>query len=126
MSRFYRPKGSPRYGFKRRKECLGGCGFIRKHDSAGEADYCNTLKLLQRAGTIQSYAAQKIYWLRDRLGARHGYLRPDFIVTLNDGSVEIREFKDRLLTKEWELKSALFTFCYPEIEYKVVYPKDCL
>lgn len=126
MSRFYRPKGSPRYGFKSRKSCLGGCGFIRKHDSGGEADYCNTLKILQMAGTIKSYEAQKQFILRDRLGDRHGYLRPDFIVTLNDGSIEIREFKDGLLTKEWELKAALFTYCYPEIEYKVVTPRDCL
>lgn len=124
--RFYRQMGGPRYGLKRRKACLGGCGAIRQHDSSGEASYCDTLKIMQKSGVIKSYTSQKQFDLRESNGKRHGFHRPDFLVTYPNGRVEAHEFKNGLITKEWELKAALFTWCYPEIKYRVVTPRDVL
>src|SRR3990167_10192305 len=65
---------SPRYGHKRRKDCLGGChlsGIPRWHDSGEEAQYCNKLRILQKVGEIKSYQAQVTFqlWFLDGTSA---------------------------------------------------------
>jgi hypothetical protein len=59
------------------------------------------------------------YRLSDREGKSCGSMRVDF---------EIREYKGRLFAtlREFHLARALFSHCYPDIEYKTVTEKDLI
>ena len=114
---------------KTRKDCLGGCrgGMARFHDSIEEANYCDYLKFLQKAGEIESYEGQKTFTLHDPQGNRAGAHRVDFVIIRN-GKTEVHEYKGSLFAKlpEYKTKRALFRHCYPDIEYTTVTKNDIL
>jgi hypothetical protein len=45
--------------------------------------------------------------------------KPDFTVTLPDGTVEVHEVKG-FATSDYKLRKALFEVCYPNIKYVVI------
>lgn len=115
----------PRYGQKTRQECHGGCkddGSRRWHDSIEEADYCNTLGLLKKAGEVRSYRSQVTYPLFSIDKTLCGSMRVDFEVIRADGRLVIHEYKGKLFATlmEYRTKKALFTHCYPTIEHITV------
>ena len=88
------------------------------HDSAGEAGYCDELTLLVKAGELRSYESQVTFDLKVN-GKTICQHRPDFVVTKNDGTEEIREYKG-FCTAVFNLKHKLFKACYPEIPYVII------
>jgi len=94
--------------------CWAGHG----HESRGEANYCNQLNALKRAGDIKDYEIQKTFHLvvNGKTICAH---RVDFVVTDNDGRRHVEEFKG-FATREWAIKKKLFEAVYPDIEYIVV------
>ena len=123
-------KKKPRYSSHNRQECQGGCRLKelgrlspRWHHSKEEARYCDQLMLIVRAKRdIRSYKSQVRYDLHDKVGRPVGYMMVDFEVIRMDGIREIQEYKGRHLvnTPEFRHKKALFTWCYPKIQYHVV------
>ena len=116
---------------KNRKECAGGCkadGRPRSHDSGEEAGYCEKLGIMQKVGVIKSYEAQKTFYLHNRECGACGSMRVDFVVTLPDGREQCREYKGNLFGKlrEFHLARALFSYCYPDVEYLTVTERDLL
>ena len=95
--------------------------------SKKEAGYYQQLKLEKRAGIIKSFERQVSYdlfaWhpLRDNdLNKRRVCAHiVDFVVTLSDGSQEIREVKG-FSTDVWDLKRKIFEANYPDLPYKVI------
>lgn len=117
--------GSPRIVTKRgRTDCAGGCraGVPRSHHSGEEADYCNTLELLQKAGEIRSYRTQVRYQLHNKEGRGAGYMCVDFEVVRADGRVEIHEYKGKNFESmpEFVRGRALFSWCYPHLQYHTI------
>lgn len=118
-------KKNPRYGRKTRRDCSGGCkedGTPRSHDSIEESHYCDSLRLLVKAGELRSYKGQVVYHLQDRMGKPCGFMRVDFEVVRADGRIEIHEYKGKLFgtLMEYKTKKALFSWCYPAIEHITV------
>lgn len=97
------------------------CNLGHKHDSRGEAQYCNELQIMTRAGHIKSFQIQVMYDLCVNGKKICGH-RVDFVVETNDGSIEVREFKG-FATNEWAIKHKLFEALFPEIPYKVIRPR---
>ena len=88
------------------------------HDSRAEAGYCNQLNVLVRAKEIKGYEIQKTFPLS--INGKHiCNHRVDFLVTNNDGSIVVEEFKG-CNTQIWVIKKRMFEACYPNIEYIVV------
>ena len=95
--------------------------------SKGEARYYQQLKIEKRAGLIKDFERQVSFELFAYYGKpQTGRLRVevcrhivDFLITLSDGSQEVREFKG-FATSTWDLKRKIFEANYPEIPYKVV------
>jgi hypothetical protein len=104
---------------KSRRTCQCICGHI--HDSRGEAAYCDILFAKKKAGEIKDYERQKMYDLKVN-GVRICGHRVDFVVTHNDGHIEVEEYKG-FLTEIWALKHKLFEAIYPKIPYRVIKPK---
>jgi len=94
------------------------CNQDHLHDSIGEADYCNELEYLRRAGEIKSYKTQVTYQLEVN-GHKICEHRPDFLVTELDGTQAVHEYKG-LRTAVFNLKHKLFQACYPEIPYYII------
>lgn len=125
----YPPRIQTRHG---RTECSGGCGPSKvgggpkSHHSKEEAQYCDTLRLLVKAGEIKSYRGQTRYDIHDRMGKRCGYLLVDFEVTTKKGLIEIHEYKGAgfMNSPDFKHKRALFTWCYAHIPYHTVGVKD--
>jgi hypothetical protein len=122
---------SPRYGLKNRQECHGGChlsGIPRLHDSGEEAAYCNKLRILKKVKEIKDYQAQVTFGLRNAQGDHVGSVRVDFLVTLKGGKKEVHEYKGEFFgtLREFQFGRALFTWNYPETEYKTLGAKDLL
>jgi hypothetical protein len=94
------------------------CWSKHKHDSMKEAEYCNMLLALQRAGDIRSYEIQKEYALvvNSQHICKH---RVDFVVTTKHGAPEIHEVKG-FATAEWNIKRKLFEALYPDLEYIII------
>ena len=95
-------------------KCISG----HIHDSRGEAEYCTSLEMLKRAGEIKDYKTQVKYSLD--VGGKHianHYV--DFVVTLNDGTERIEEYKG-FATATWNIKRKLTEALYPDIEYLVI------
>ncbi len=106
-----------KYGSKR--TTYGG----RKYDSKAEAGLAKELDLELCAGLLKEIQPQKTFELRGlngKLVARH---RVDFLVTLPDGSQEVREFKG-FATEIWRIKRELFLDNYPLIPYIVITAKN--
>jgi hypothetical protein len=113
-------KNSPRIKNYASATCLKG----HRHDSVGEAAYCNQLQLLLKAGEIIDIEYQKTFDLCIDGKKICGH-RVDFLVTMPDGSKCVHEYKG-FATQLWALKKKMFEACYPEIEYKVKGRKDLI
>ncbi len=100
------------------------CWTGHQHDSGYESQYCNKLSLLKKAGEIKFYEAAPRYILTAH-GKTIGHHKPDFIVTNNDDSQEVHEFKG-VATDAWRLRKKLFEANYPNIPYLVKYRGDLL
>lgn len=109
------------------KECVGGCMFgePRRHDSGEEAMFCNKLNAQMKQGEFLEIDSQVMMYLKDALGKPCGYCRVDWLVTLPDKKQRVYSYKGQR-TREDDLKAALFTWNYPEIEYRTVTQKDLL
>lgn len=98
--------------------------------SKKEAGYYGQLKLEKRAGIIKSFERQvpfdlfaevdvlektPVCFQRKRVCAHI----VDFVVTLPDGSREVREVKG-FATDVWDLKRKIFEVNYPNLPYKVI------
>lgn len=86
-----------RFPFKRRfrnkfnnSSCT--CQKGHKHDSRGEAGYCDELRLLEKAGKIQEYETQKTFEIHVE-GKKICAHRVDFYVTEKDGRKTVHEYK---------------------------------
>ena len=97
------------------------CNSGHLHASMGEAAYCNLLALLKKGGQIKDYETQKSFDLKvnGKTICRH---IPDFLVTNNDGTQEVREYKGGRITETavWNIKRKLFCACYEDIPYIVI------
>lgn len=94
-----------------------------KFDSRREADYYGQLKLEKRAGLIKEFRRQVevdlFAWDGDEGSKRVCCHRVDFLVTMPDGSEQVREVKG-FATDLWDLKRKIFEANYPDIHYKVI------
>lgn len=97
------------------------CNSGHWHHSRGEAQHCNRLALLVKAGQIKEYDTQKKFKME--INGKHiccHYV--DFWVTGASGRQWVEEFKG-CATAEWKLKHKLFEALFPDIEYKIIYYK---
>lgn len=97
----------------------GICMLKHRHDSYGEAGYCDTLELARRGKLIKSFEIQKEYRLivNSKTVCKHIV---DFQVYTNDNKIEVHEFKG-FATREWAIKRKLFIALYPDIPYIVIH-----
>lgn len=113
-----------RMKYKNETQTVDGINFHSKK----EAGYYQQLKLEQRCKIIKSFERQVAF----DLYAAHDVENPkfldyrkvcvhivDFVVTLPDGSREVREVKG-FSTDIWDLKRKLFESNYPDLPYKVI------
>jgi hypothetical protein len=93
------------------------CHQGHKHHSIKEANYCDTLATLLKAKVIKHYETQVPYvmWVNDKKICTHIV---DFVVTKNNGDVEVRETKG-MKTSTYNLKHKLFLALYPDIPYEI-------
>ncbi len=113
---FYLQRKANKYGAK--KTVFNGL----KYDSKGEAGYAQELELLLKAGEISKVERQKTFPLFGRNGGKVTTHRVDFLVTLLDGTQEVREYKG-WETDSWRIKRNLFVDNYPDIQYVVITAK---
>ncbi len=88
------------------------------HQSIGEARYCDSLAVLEKAGAIKSYKSQQMFDLTVN-GKRVTGHRVDFLVMTKEGKLEVHEVKG-FPTDLWKIKMNLFEALYPDILYIVV------
>lgn len=88
------------------------------HDSRVEAEYCNRLLAMKKAGEIKNFFTQVTYriTLNDILICKHIV---DFDVYTLDGRNEVHEVKG-MKTAAWTIKHKLFMACYPDVKYVVI------
>jgi hypothetical protein len=108
--------------YKNETQTVDGISFHSKKEAA----YYSQLKIEKRCGLIKSFERQVSF---DLFGASPKAMKfegvrvcahiVDFVVTLKDGSKEIREVKG-FATDVWDLKRKLFEANYPELPYKVI------
>jgi hypothetical protein len=96
-----------------------GCQQNHIHDSAGEAEYCNQLELMRRAGEIKSYETQVYFNLHGVGGSPVARHKVDFLVKTKINTQEVHEFKG-VETPEWKIKRKLFEAEYHGIKYVVI------
>lgn len=125
--------------YNKYKNSIVKCFFGHSHKSIYEAKYCFHLSLLQRAGEFQKYTPQQKYDLHCKTGEKVCSHIPDFTVVHNDGSIEVRECKERgnkfnnkgkrilsgTVKEIWLLKKKWFEKEYPEIKYTVIWRDEC-
>ena len=97
--------------------------------SRKEAGYYQQLKLEVRTKLIKDFKRQVAFDLFAFCPLDHTFVNGtpvrvcrhdvDFLVTLPDGSQEVREVKG-FATAEWDLKRKIFEANYPNIPYKVI------
>jgi hypothetical protein len=90
--------------------------------SKKEAGYYQQLKLEKRTKLIKDFERQVSFDCAAY--SDHGPVKVcshivDFLVTLSDGSLEVREVKG-FATDVWDLKRKIFEANYPSIPYKVI------
>jgi len=95
------------------------CDIGHRHDSRGEAAFCNKLHAIIQKGEIKTQKTFRMI-VNGKTITSH---RVDFFVTYSDGREEVYEFKG-FETKEWKIKHKLFEALYPEIPYIVVRARD--
>lgn len=103
----------PKYGNVKKSYCG------HSYDSKAEAGYAQDLDLMVKAKEIEGYERQVTFNLYGKNGNKICGHRVDFVVTVNDGSKEVHEYKG-FATPEWNLKRKLFEDNYPEIPYIVI------
>jgi len=94
------------------------CQAGHKHPSILEANYCDQLALLVKAGEIKSYKTQVKYGLCVNNNHVCDHI-VDFEVETKDGKKEIHEAKG-FQTAVWRLKFNLFRAIYPGTEYHII------
>ena len=94
------------------------CGLNHRHDSKGEARYCDELQMLQQSKEIKSFEIQRNLPLIVN-GITVCHHRVDFVVTTKEGKEEFHEYKG-FETDVWRLKHKLTEALYPDTPYKVV------
>ena len=113
-------KKQPKYFSK--KTC---CGSKHMHDSREEADYCDSLSMLKRAGDIKDFNIQYTFELivNDVLICKHIV---DFYVLDLQGKWSVHEVKMPLnrAPRDFKLKHKLFRALYPEISYYLIEKED--
>jgi len=105
--------------YKKYKNRSCTCKQNHKHDSQGEAIYCDSLALQMKAGEVQSYEIQRNFRLMVD-GKKVCSHRVDFLVTEKDGTVCVHEYKG-MVTQTWRIKYKLFIACFPDIPYRIIY-----
>lgn len=94
------------------------CNQDHRHDSIGEARYCDNLSMIKERGFIKDFRTQARYILTVN-GKKICEHRVDFEVDYFNKPMEVHEFKG-FATREWAMKKKLFEALYPAIPYKVV------
>ena len=93
-----------------------------------EARYYQMLKMEKKTGLIRDFERQVAFdlyaWTKYALNENLAKAKVcvhivDFLVTMPDGSYEVRETKG-FATDVWDLKRKMFEKNYPEIPYKVI------
>lgn len=99
--------------FSAKKVTVNGVSY----DSQGEAALGTEIALMIRAGELVRVRRQESVPLKvnGKLICVH---RPDFIVELPAGGLEVWEFKG-FETPDWKLKRKLFQALFPSIPYRV-------
>jgi len=110
--------------FNAQTQTVDGINFHSKK----EAQYYQQLKIEKRGGLILGFKRQvnfDLYAADDvQDPERGGHTRVcahivDFVVTLPNGSEEVREVKG-FATDVWDLKRKIFEANYPDLPYKVI------
>jgi hypothetical protein len=98
------------------KSCRCRAGHY--HQSVLEANYCDQLALLVKAGEILSYEGQVRYEFN--VGGVHicDHL-VDFVVKTKEGKDEVHEVKG-FQTDVWRIKYKLFKALYPDTAYHII------
>ena len=97
------------------------CWARHNHQSILEADYCNELNVLKKGGEIKAFQIQFKIDLRVN-GIHISNYFADFLVTKNDGSLEVHETKGAW-TETAKIKWALSQALYPEMKHIAKYEK---
>lgn len=102
--------------YRARKITIDGITF----DSRAEANYYSTLKILQKAGEVESFELQPTYILQDGFKRGKRKIQPitykaDFLVTYSNGKQEIVDVKG-VKTEVYRIKKKLFEYKYPDLE----------
>jgi len=87
------------------------------HQSRGEAGHCDYLSAQVQNKEIKSFEKQVKYYLCIGKAQITTHV-VDFVVTGNDGSVWVEEYKG-FATEIWGIKKRLFEALYPHIPYHV-------
>ena len=100
------------------------CSLGHRHDSRGEARYCDEVQLRIKTGEIEvEYQKTFPLDLVHPITGRKVHItnhRPDFVITdTKTGKQWVEEYKG-CRTAEWRMKRSLWPVCYPEIEYKTI------
>jgi len=113
----------PQNKYHSETQTVDGISFHSKF----EAGYYSQLKIEKRTKLIKDFKRQVCFdlWAAVDSANCKGLVTHvcchivDFLVTLPDGSQEVREVKG-FATAEWDLKRKLFEANYPHIPYKVI------
>lgn len=113
----YHPFGSRFVQRKKYSNRSCSCWLSHKHDSILEADYCNQLNALKRAGEVKAFEIQyKLALVVNGVKICSHYV--DFLVTYPDGHQEFHETKG-MDTRDWQIKRKLVEALWPQIPYVV-------
>ena len=90
------------------------------HPSYKEANWCDNLALLKKAGEIKDYETQVKFDLKVK-GQKIAGIIVDFLITNRDGTKVVEEVKSYItMTPLWNIKRKLFEALYPKIPYNVI------
>jgi len=107
-----------KYKKYRNKTCHCRQGHL--HDSIKEANYCNELELMKKAGEIEEYKSQVKFDLRVN-DQKVCAMIVDFLVTTAAGDKEVHEVKSKItMTSTWNVKRKLFEALHEDINYVVI------
>lgn len=94
------------------------CAARHNHDSIFEAQYCDTLHVLMKAGEVQEVRVQVSYPLAVN-GVHICNHIVDFLIITKEGKKEVHETKG-FATDVWQIKHKLFEALYPDLPYRVI------
>jgi hypothetical protein len=98
------------------------CKSEHKHQSKGESQYCDKLRIMKKGKLISDYITQVKYpiYVCNVLICNHIV---DFVIINIDKSKEVHEFKG-VKTGVYKLKKKLFNVVYPTLPYIEITKKD--